>query len=695
MPTRTIFFHISPAGQAVFYLLAALSVAVCFWGFYRRVRMWRQGTPVPPIMDWPKRLKTLLEQVLAHRRVRRRNYAGKMHLGLFFGFLLLFIGTCIVAVEHYGASLFGDHWLYRGAFYLICKVTLDLAGLALLMGTGMALGRRLLARPPSLGHELKDTAFLLLLLTATLTGFLLEGAGIAADSSRAPYAVFSPVGSTFSVAMPGLSVAGYVFIWWFHAFLVLGVIAALPYGRWLHLFVTPLAIVGQPERPMGALAPIRLEQVEETGRIGWGTVADIDRWTLMSLDGCMECGRCTDVCPANAVGKELNPKNIVLDLRRVMATGSPLPPTPSPHSGRGGVDDRSESPLSLPGRGGGGEGESAPFAPASPSTDIISDASLWACTNCHACVRECPALIRHVDIINGIRRFRVAEGRLSGTAATTLRQLTSQENPWGLPASQRLDWAKGLEVPTAALDDGREVLLWVGCAGAFEPRAQKTTRAFVELLAKAGVRFAVLGPKERCTGDPARRIGDELLFQQLAETNVATLNGVGAKKIVTPCPHCFHTLKNEYPPFGGQYEVMHHTQFLAELLDSGRLVLPKNFADTVTYHDPCFLARVNNETRAPRKLLNGVMTRPLQEVERRKCKTFCCGAGGGRMWMEEPPNQRPGVHRAQELLATGAKTVAVGCPFCKVMIGDCVAQVGGESAPPVRDVAEVIVERVL
>jgi len=625
------------------------------------MQMWRQGTPIPSIADWPARLKTLFEQVLAHRRVRRRSYAGKMHLGLFFGFLLLFTGTCIVAVEHYGAYLFGDHWLYQGAFYLFCKVMLDLAGLALLIGTLMALGRRLLARSPSLGHEPKDTGFLLLLLAATLTGFLLEGAGIAADPHRAPYAVFSPVGSTFSVAMPGLSAEGYALIWWIHALLVLSVIAVLPYGRWLHLFVTPLVIIGQPQRPMGVLTSVQVEEVEKTGRIGLGTIADFDRWMLMSLDGCMECGRCTDVCPASAVGKELNPKNVVLDLRQVMAA-----------SWKGGKKEGvSDNPK---------------------STDVISDASLWACTNCHACVRECPTLIRHVDLIDGIRRFRVAEGRLSGTAAVTLRQLGSQANPWGLPPSHRLDWAKGLEVPLAAPNDEHEILLWVGCAGAFEPRAQRTTRALVELLMRAKASFAVLGSQERCTGDPARRIGDEFLFQQLAKANVATLNSVGAKKIVTPCPHCFHTLKNEYPAFGGVYEVKHHTQFLLELVESGRLILPQNFMDTATYHDPCFLARVNHEIYAPRKLLQRVLSTPLQEVERRKCKTFCCGAGGGRMWMEEPSAQRPGIHRTQELLATEAQTVTVGCPFCKVMIGDCVAQIGGEGAPTVKDVAEVMVE---
>lgn len=659
MPTRTILFHIPPLQQALFYLLAVISVAVCFYGFYRRWRLWQQGRPVPPIRDWPARLKGLADQTLAHRRIRRRPYAGTMHLLLFFGFLALFAGTCIVAIEHYGAFLFGDHWFYRGLFYLAVKMALDLFGLGLLIATLLALARRYGPRPPSLGHAAKDGAFLCLLLAATLTGFLLEGAGIAADPRRAPYAAFSPVGALFAMSLRGMGLGAatyYPVFWWIHIPLVLGVIAALPYGRWLHLFVAPLSIALQPDRPMGALEPVTMEEVEATGRIGLGRIADLDRWQLMSLDACMECGRCTDACPAYAVGKELNPQQIILDLRRAMA-------------------DTAERSADRP-----------------ESTDVISDNSLWACTNCHACVRECPVLIRHVDLIDGIRRHRVAEGRLSGTAATTLRQLASRENPWGLPAAQRLDWAQGLSVSHATAGQEQEVLLWVGCAGAFEPRAQKTTRALAQLLQQAGVRFAVLGPKERCTGDPARRIGDEFLFQRLAEANIATLNSISAQKIVTPCPHCFHTLQSEYPPLGGRYAVMHHTQYLAQLVAEGRLRFPQGPAESVTYHDPCFLARVNGETQAPRALLNVARSIPLKEVERRESKTFCCGAGGGRMWMEEAPAQRPGLRRAQELLATGAQTVAVGCPFCKVMIGDSMAQVGGEQAPSVLDVAEVLAQ---
>ncbi len=653
MPTRTIFFHIGTGSKIVFYLMAIASLVVCFYGFYRRFVLWRKGKPAPKVTDWAGRIKMLWDQILLHRRVRRRKYAGSSHALIFFGMFVLFIGTCIVAVEHYGSWIFGEHWFYKGAFYLACKTTLDLFGLALLVGTGMAIARRYTAKPKALGQNWTDGAFLALLFGTVLTGFLLEGAGLAADPNRSAFVAYSPIGRLFALPLHGISFLTYAVIWWVHMPFVFGVIAALPYGRWLHLFVIPPTIALQPERKMGELEPVSMAQVEETGRIGLGSLIDLDRWNLMSLDACMECGRCTEACPAQAVGKELNPKQIVLDLRQLL------------------TNSKNAELDTL-------------------STDVISDESLWACTNCHACVRECPALIRHVDLIDGIRRYRVAEGRLKGTGAVMLRQLGSRENPWGLPAAQRLDWTKGLEIPAASADDGREVLLWVGCAGAFDPKGQKTVRALAQLLEKAGVKFTILGPKERCTGDPARRTGDEFLFQQLAESNVATLNGINTKTIVTQCPHCFHTLKNEYPQFEGNYDVLHHTQFLARLVESGRLTLPQGYAESVTYHDPCFLARVNGETEAPRTLLNRAATIPLTEVGRRESKTFCCGAGGGRMWMEEDKTQRPGINRAEELIATGAKTVAVGCPFCKIMVGDSLAQVAGDNAPAILDVAEVM-----
>lgn len=658
MATRQIFFQITPAQQAFFYFLALLSVAIAAYGLWARLCLWRQGEASDNAPGRKRSLQSALQDlfrnIIAHERIKRRTLPGRAHAMIFAGFLALFLGTCVVAIEHYGSFMLDERWLYKGWFYLAVKLSLDLLGLGLLAGLSVALYRRCCLRTPSLGHVPFDSGFLLLVWLATATGFLLEGAGIALDPARHPYAVFSPVGAVFSIPFRSSSASLYPAVWWIHMPFVLAVIALLPYGKRRHIFVAPLHIALQPERAMAELKAVSMEEVERTERIGLGDVRDFSPRELLSLDSCMSCGRCTDVCPAHAAGKSLNPQQVVLDLRSMM--------------------ERSAS----------NDGS---------STDKVADEALWACTNCHACVRECPALIRHVDLIAGIRRFRVSEGRLAGSAATMLRQLGSRSNPWGMSDSQRIDWAQGLHVPLASDRDEREVLFWVGCAGAFEPRAQRTSRAVAELLDRAGVRFAVLGPKEKCTGDPARRTGDEFLFQQLAEANVVLLNDVGAKTIITACPHCLNTLKHEYPSFGGHYEVVHHTQYFAKLREEGRLPAAEKDDASVVYHDPCFLARANGETSAPRSVLRQVAE--LKEPGRRKCKAFCCGAGGGRMWMEEEPAQRPGLIRARELVSTGASSIAVGCPFCKAMLEDSVSQLALEQAPDVRDVAEVYLDALL
>ncbi len=420
---------------------------------------------------------------------------------------------------------------------------------------------------------------------------------------------------------------------------------------------------------MGALAPLSIEDVERTGRIGVSVKNDYSRWHLMSLDACMECGRCTEVCPANLAGKILNPKKLVQDIR--------------------GIRDSETTVASA-----------------------VSEEALWACTTCNACVEACPVLIRHVDLIVDARRSLVADNRLAGSAATMLRQLQSTESSWGTPSAEREKWMEGCDVPLArdlaARGETFEVLVWVGCAGAIDANAMKTTRALVSLLKKAGVKFACLGIEERCTGDSARRIGDEFLFQQMAQQNIETFEKYGVKKLLTACPHCFNTLKNEYPQFRGEYEVMHHTQFIARLVESGRLRAPKLRNGEVTIHDPCYLARINGEVDAQRialgsassenryetpmgKWLNEPLENPVRiaEPEHRGVKTLCCGAGGGRMWMEESADERPSTNRWNELKQTGAETVAVACPFCRIMLD---AGKDAENLIRLKDIAEIVHE---
>jgi len=440
--------------------------------------------------------------------------------------------------------------------------------------------------------------------------------------------------------------------WWVHTILVAGFFASIPLNRFLHVGTGPLNIATRPERPMGQLVPLTMEEVEETGRTGVHDLKDFNRQQLLSLDACMECGRCEDACPATASGKPLSPKAVVVDLRRLMSLG-------------------------------GGDVH-----------QTIRDETLWSCTMCQACVQECPVLIGHVDLISDMRRDLIGEGKLSGPPAKTLQQIGNQSNPYGRPNADRLAWAEGLDVPTVESNPGFEYLFWVGCAASFDPRAQKVARATAQLLKKAGVNFAVLGKEETCTGDPARRIGDEFLFQERAQANIDTLGRRRAKKIVTPCPHCHNTLKNEYPQFGGQYEVQHHSALLAELIAAGRLTNKASAnGGPITLHDPCYLARVNGETEATRAVLRSSEDEQFREMPRCGKKTFCCGAGGGRMWFEEPPAQRVSNLRAQEAIATGAKTLATGCPFCLNMMSDGMAGTEGGENVKVLDIAELLLDR--
>jgi len=463
--------------------------------------------------------------------------------------------------------------------------------------------------------------------------------------------------------------------WWVHAGLVFGFIASVPYTRLMHFITGPLNLFFAPAS-LGRMVPLSMEEVEKTERIGVSAIDQFDQQQLLSLDACMECGRCQEACPAFATDKPLSPKKVVQDLKTLMtlALNEPrdLAPTETKRAPNGHVPALHD--------------------------DVIQAETLWSCTACSACVRVCPVRIDPLTMLTDMRRNRVGEGALSGTAATALRRMQSSGNPWGLPAAERGNWAEGLGVPTVKENPNFEVLYWVGCAGSYDRRAQKVSRAMVKLLKHAQVDFAILGREEKCTGESARRLGDEFLFQELAQINIATLSKYNVRKILTQCPHCLNSLLKDYAQFGGSYELIHHTQFLEQLLAEGRLKVEgaATPGEAMTYHDPCYLARVNGIHQAPRDvLMSGSSSASpafdFREMPRRREKTFCCGAGGGRMWMEEDPKKRVCSVRSAEALATGAKTVAVGCPFCLTMITDGVA--AQNDSARVLDVAEILAEK--
>jgi Fe-S oxidoreductase len=654
-----------PLWKAAFYLLTFASLGYMAWRFWLRSREWMKGRPVGWRSEWAT---NILVFIVGQKKVQasRPRSGAPMHLLMFWGFLALFVATTLLAIATY-APLIGIPNFHRGTYYLVYEATFDAFGLLYLAGVVWAIARRAkIARDPAspVSHNSGDWLQLAVLLMLGLTGFVLEGARIAADPQ--PWDSWSFVGFQLAQLTGPLAPGAYVGLWWFHMLWVWAFFVSLPHLRLRHIVTATLTAANRPETPMGRLEPITMEEVERTGKIGADVATEFDRWKLLSLDACMSCGRCTEVCPATNVGKVLNPKLVAADTFRALNEGLNVPET-------------------------------------------ISEEALWACTTCNACVEACPVHIQHVPMIVAARRNLVAEGKLSGTGAVMLRQVGSTGHAWGQPAAGREDWMKGLDVPLCRDGAPFEYLFWVGCAGATDPGAIKTTRAVAHLLKRAGVSFACLGREESCTGDPARRVGDEFLYQEQVAKNQSVFERYGVTKIVTACPHCMNTLRNEYPDFMARAEVWHHTELLDMLIKQGSLT-PADPGENTTLHDPCYLARVNDTSDAPRALLGEethldtdkaalvhALTKPsdgprkLREPQYFGRKTLCCGAGGGRMWMEEEPDKRPSSRRARDLLQTGADQVAVACPFCRIMLDAGLKQEGGDHVRLV-DLAEMLAE---
>jgi len=598
----------------------------------------------------PQRLGRELSHVLGQRKLLQKLGPGLMHAFIFWGFLVLLptIAEAAVAIVEREATLplIGDATWF--AFLTDVFATL------VAIGVGMAFFIRKVLRPDRFrGSHMEEADRILLAILAIVVSLLLWNAarialGIAEPGARPVSNFLSNLFGTGG----GSEIAERVLVW-IHLLVILGFLVYLPGSKHLHIATAAANVWLAKAGPTGRLEPNRidLEAAEEDIRFGVATQQDLSRKQMLDLFTCTECGRCQDACPAWATGKPLSPKLLIMDLRdRVVAEAS-------------------------------GVVEIQPLVP-----NAVIDQVVWDCVTCGACVRECPVDIEHIDTIVDLRRNLVmAESRFPQEAGAMLRGVENQENPWGQPASARLDWAKDLEVRVLQEGDpAPEVLFWVGCAGAFDERAQKTTQSVARLLAAAGIDSAVLGPRERCTGDPARRMGHEYLFQMLAERNVETLNGAGVTKIVASCAHCFNTLANEYPDYGGTYEVVHHTQLLSELISEGRLQ-PSAGNGKVTYHDACYLGRHNDVYDAPRSLIGGEVV----EMPRHRERGFCCGAGGARMWMEE---ESPHINdaRFEEAAATGAETVATACPYCLVMLDDAAKGQGSEIR--VADAATLLAE---
>lgn len=657
-PTREIYWNVSAVW--VMYALLVPTLLISGYGFYLRYRLWRSGKPEQRFDHTLQRLKQVLIYAFGQRRVLDNVFAGLFHILIFFGFAILFIGTLVVMIH----EDFGFH-IMQGNFYLLFQsLALDLFGLLSILGAFIALYCRYILKPQRLHSSWRDATILVLLLAILLTGFLIEGLRIVATGD--PWATWSPVGlatgKLVSAFLPPEALRPvHLFLWWFHLLLVFGFIAWIPYSKLLHIFTSQANIYLRSLELKGAmLKPIDVETAESFG------VKSINQMTwkgLFDLDACTECGRCQDACPAFRTGKPLSPKAFILDLRQLLdSNGS----RPAVH----GMDGDFEEPLI--GRG-------------------ISEETLWSCTTCMACMQVCPVFIEHVPKIVEMRRHLVMEeGKFPETMQRALRSLEARGHPFPGSSASRIDWCQGLNVKILSDSGPVEYLYWVGCSMALNDRNQKTARAFARLLEDAGVDFAILGQEERCSGDPARRIGNEYLFETLVRRNIDLLKSRQVKKIITTCPHCFNTLKNEYPQFGGNFEVWHHSQMLAELVEQGRLKPSVGTDRKITFHDPCYLGRYNDIYNEPRAVLEALPTTRAVEMAEHRERSFCCGAGGGRMWIEEPRDKRVNSKRVQQALETGAEIVAVACPFCTTMLEDGVKASMVEEKLKVVDIAELV-----
>lgn len=629
----------------------------------------------------PTRLKRVWNIAFAQTKLLRDPVAGTLHLLIFWGFVL-FIFAVIETIFQGFYSPFSLSFL--GPIYTLITLVQDLFGLLVIFSILISLYRRFIQKVPRLvvdKHGMLDAAFILsLIMFIVISMYGQNAAGYANngmsyhESELRPVSAF--ISGLFFTDPSSTTTFLYEFFWWMHILLIFGFLNYLPYSKHLHVLSSiPNVFFANLDPIRNTIKKLNLDD-ENADTFG---VADIEQFSWKQiLDGysCTECGRCTSVCPANTVGKSLSPRDIIVDIRKRTLDKAPLL-----------VEGKTEGEL----------------FEKTLVHNYITDTALWQCTTCMACVQECPVMIEHVDSIVDMRRNLVlTESEFPSNLNNVFKSLETNFSPWAFNSSDRAAWAEGMNIKTMAEDKDGEILFWVGCAGSYDDRYKKVSKAFATIMQKAGVNFRILGTEEKCNGDTARRLGNEYLAQMMMQENVETLNSYGVKKIVTACPHCFHSLKNEYPQFGGNFEVKHHTQFIEELLSENKIQVKKDSEKhKVTYHDSCYLGRYNEIYDSPRRSLNQVTGLDLIEMNRNKSKGFCCGAGGGRMFLEDEEGGRINEERAKEALNTNADTIASACPFCMTMMTDGVkhfSQRDGFSEKSenvsVKDIAEIILENI-
>ena len=684
--TREVFENVPGSIKFAFYLVIPLVLIYGSVLFANRVKNWERGTPdnrSTNKSNAKSRFSDFRSGVYM-KTLLRDPAAGVMHSLMYFPFLILLAVTTVLEINH---QLPESLKFLHGDVYRAYTAVGDIAGVLFLIGVVWALLRRYgpkRFRPYRIRIKSKPehAVVLLIFLAIGVTGFGAEAFRIALVEPTARSAeTWSVIGYPLAKIIDrseslANNAHGWHQFWWIsHVVSFIAFLALLPITMIRHMFTSPLNMyLKDRDRPKGAMKPLPDLMETELESFGASVIEDFTWKQLLDTDSCTMCGRCTSVCPAHATGKPLDPREIVLKTGEVMAaTGDPVVSPPL------GLD--AEISIS-----------------AESMFERVTPEELWACTSCKACDEICPVNIEILDKILDMRRYlSLMESNFPTELGNAYRSMENSGNPWGLSQGSRMEWADDLE-GVKIIEGGEplesEFLYWVGCAGSFDDKNKKVSRAMAQLLSLANVSFSILGPSEMCTGDPARRSGNEYIFQMLAAQNIETLNSMGVKKIITQCPHCFNTLGNEYPQLGGHYEVIHHSQLLEWLIEQGKLDMSNaELNERLVYHDSCYLGRHNDVYQAPRKVVASIGGLEVVEAERQGTKGMCCGAGGGRMWMEENTGKNINVERSQELLATGADRIATACPFCFVMIDDGVKGEGvDEDEVKVGDIAIHLLE---
>jgi len=683
------------AGSAVFLFVLVLATGFFSLNVQRLVSYLRLGYGENRTDHPLTRLKNVLVIGIAQKKIFRDPVAGPMHALIFWGFMVLTAGTIEIVIAGVFPR-FSFALLLPTALYRAYALSQDVFALLVIGAVGFALYRRLFLHPRRLeGDNLEHTDALIILsmimgLMVTLllyTSFLLV---VQPDAFGVEKVVSRPLAAVFGTFLtPAVANVGASLFWWMHALLILVFLNYLPYSKHLHVVSSLINVYFSNTSGPGQKGVMRNMDLEaDVEAFGASDVEQLSWKNLLDGYSCTECGRCTAACPANITGKPLSPRKIVVNTRQRLMEKAPVV-----------TGDRMEflRPALLHGEGGDAGATSVEQVMEHRLLDTyITEDELWACTSCRACVTECPVSIDQLDVINQMRRNLVlTESRFPEELQPVFESLERNGSPWAFQAADRAAWAEGMHIPTMAelaeRGERPDVLFWVGCMGSFDDRAKKITVAFARIMQACDIKFAILGQEEHCHGDPARRMGNEYLYQVLAKDTIETLDRYAVTTIVTHCPHCFHQLGNEFPQFGGNYDVIHHSTYIERLLQDERVPLHGEEGQrlTVAYHDSCYLGRYNDVYDAPRETLKRALpVITLVDPPRARDRGLCCGAGGGRMWMEERTGKRINAERTEELLATGADAIAVACPFCMTMITDGVKASGSEV--PVLDISEVV-----